>query len=52
MVSVHEEQVHFFFFHSYSLQVVIELPPEQQTNIEPGFVCVRTGELRGALLSR
>merc|ERR1711899_426406 len=31
MVSLHEEQV------------VIELPPEQQNNIEPGFVCVRTG---------
>jgi len=40
MVSVHEEQV------------VIELPLEQQTNIEPGFVCVRTGELRGAIPSR
>ena len=33
-------------------QVVIELPPEQQNNVEPGFVCVRTGELKGALPSR
>jgi len=40
MVSLHEEQV------------VIELPLEQQNNVEPGFVCVRTGELRGALPSR
>ena len=37
---------------SFRSQVVIELPPEQQNNIEPGFVCVRTGELRGALPSR